>query len=120
MVGQCCDWLGASAINVFAQRWLTLLPLPFGEADRDGGYPWLASALAAHQVPTACTCSRTARAASAWLWAAARLAIWTTLANAWIHGTGLLAGIIQTPLAFARSAASCLRAAATSSSLVFA
>ena len=35
-----CDRLGAGTINVFAQRWLSRLPLPFGEADRDGGYWW--------------------------------------------------------------------------------
>jgi hypothetical protein len=25
---------------VFTQRWLSLLPLPFGETDRDAGYWW--------------------------------------------------------------------------------
>jgi hypothetical protein len=37
---QICDRLGPGTINVFVQRWLTALPLPFGEADRDAGYWW--------------------------------------------------------------------------------
>jgi hypothetical protein len=35
-----CDRLGPATINVFVQRWLACLPLPLGEADRDGGYWW--------------------------------------------------------------------------------
>jgi hypothetical protein len=35
-----CDRLGPATINVFVQRWLARLPLPLGEADRDGGYWW--------------------------------------------------------------------------------
>ncbi|MGE5291707.1 MAG: hypothetical protein ACM3ML_31810 [Micromonosporaceae bacterium] len=31
---------GPGAINVFAQRWLHRLPLPFGPKDRDAGYWW--------------------------------------------------------------------------------
>lgn len=35
-----CDRLGAGTINVFVQRWLHRLPLPFGPKDRDAGYWW--------------------------------------------------------------------------------
>jgi hypothetical protein len=35
-----CDRLGPGAINVFVQRWLTRLPQPFTDADRDAGYWW--------------------------------------------------------------------------------
>jgi hypothetical protein len=35
-----CDRLGPGHLNVFTQRWLSLLPLPLGEADRDAGYWW--------------------------------------------------------------------------------
>jgi hypothetical protein len=35
-----CDRLGPGQLNVFTQRWLSLLPLPFGETDRDAGYWW--------------------------------------------------------------------------------
>jgi len=38
-----CDRLGAGTINVFVQRWLARLPLPFGHVDRDAGYWWEAS-----------------------------------------------------------------------------
>ncbi|GDY34097.1 hypothetical protein GTS_57300 [Gandjariella thermophila] len=32
--------MGAGTINVFVQRWLARLPLPFGQKDRDAGYWW--------------------------------------------------------------------------------
>jgi hypothetical protein len=35
-----CDRLGPGTINVFAQRWLHRLPLPFGPKDHDAGYWW--------------------------------------------------------------------------------
>jgi hypothetical protein len=35
-----CDRLGPGTINVFVQRWLARLPLPFTDADRDAGYWW--------------------------------------------------------------------------------
>jgi hypothetical protein len=35
-----CDRLGAGTVNVFVQRWLARLPLPFGPTDRDAGYWW--------------------------------------------------------------------------------
>src|SRR6266540_996781 len=35
-----CDRLGPGHLNVFTQRWLSLLPLPFGQTDRDAGYWW--------------------------------------------------------------------------------
>jgi len=35
-----CDRLGPGTINVFAQRWLHRLPLPFGPADQRAGYWW--------------------------------------------------------------------------------
>jgi hypothetical protein len=35
-----CDRLGPGQLNVFTQRWLSLLPLPFGQTDRDAGYWW--------------------------------------------------------------------------------
>jgi hypothetical protein len=35
-----CDRLGPGTINVFAQRWLHRLPLPFGAKDHDAGYWW--------------------------------------------------------------------------------
>lgn len=38
-----CDRLGPGTINVFLERWLTRLPLPFDQADRDAGYWWEAS-----------------------------------------------------------------------------
>jgi hypothetical protein len=40
MLQAICDRLGPATINVFVQRWLARLPLPLGEADRDGGYWW--------------------------------------------------------------------------------
>jgi hypothetical protein len=33
-----CDRLGPGTINVFVQKWLHRLPLPFGLKDRDAGY----------------------------------------------------------------------------------
>jgi hypothetical protein len=38
-----CDRLGPSTINIFLQRWLARLPLPFDQNDRDAGYWWEAS-----------------------------------------------------------------------------
>jgi hypothetical protein len=35
-----CDRLGPGTINVFVQRWLHRLPLPFGVKDHDAGYWW--------------------------------------------------------------------------------
>jgi hypothetical protein len=35
-----CDRLGPGTINVFAQRWLHRLPLPFTTRDHDAGYWW--------------------------------------------------------------------------------
>ena len=35
-----CDRLGPGAIDVFFQRWMSRLPLPLTEADRDAGYWW--------------------------------------------------------------------------------
>jgi hypothetical protein len=35
-----CDRLGPGAIEVFFQRWMSRLPLPLTEADRDAGYWW--------------------------------------------------------------------------------
>jgi hypothetical protein len=35
-----CDRLGPGTINVFFERWMSLLPLPLVEADRDAGYWW--------------------------------------------------------------------------------
>src|SRR5256886_13511095 len=35
-----CDRLGPGAINVFVQRWLARLPMPFTPADQDAGYWW--------------------------------------------------------------------------------
>jgi hypothetical protein len=35
-----CDRLGPGAINVFVQRWLHRLPMPFTDKDRDAGYWW--------------------------------------------------------------------------------
>jgi hypothetical protein len=35
-----CDRSGAGVINLFVQRWLSRLPLPFGDTDRDAGYWW--------------------------------------------------------------------------------
>jgi len=35
-----CDRLGSGAINVFFERWMSLLPLPLTPADRDAGYWW--------------------------------------------------------------------------------
>lgn len=35
-----CDRLGPGTINVFVQRWLSVLPQPFTDADRDAGYWW--------------------------------------------------------------------------------
>src|SRR6266545_3238684 len=35
-----CDRLGAGTINVFVERWLARLPLPFDQVDRDAGYWW--------------------------------------------------------------------------------
>ncbi|GAA0467079.1 hypothetical protein Aca07nite_71550 [Actinoplanes capillaceus] len=38
-----CDRLGPGTIQVFLERWLTRLPLPLDQADRDAGYWWEAS-----------------------------------------------------------------------------
>jgi hypothetical protein len=35
-----CDRLGPGTITVFVQRWLSRLPLPFDDQDRDAGYWW--------------------------------------------------------------------------------
>jgi hypothetical protein len=35
-----CDRLGPGTINVFFQRWMSILPLPLTEADRAAGYWW--------------------------------------------------------------------------------
>jgi hypothetical protein len=35
-----CDRLQPGTIEVFAQRWLHRLPMPFGSKDRDAGYWW--------------------------------------------------------------------------------
>ena len=35
-----CDRLEPGTIEVFAQRWLHRLPLPFGPADQQAGYRW--------------------------------------------------------------------------------
>src|SRR5487761_1205734 len=35
-----CDRLQPGTIEVFAQRWLHRLPMPFGKADQDAGYWW--------------------------------------------------------------------------------
>jgi hypothetical protein len=35
-----CDRLGPGLINAFFQRWMSVLPLPLTEADRDAGYWW--------------------------------------------------------------------------------
>jgi hypothetical protein len=35
-----CDRLGPGTINVFVQRWLARLPVPFTHADQDAGYWW--------------------------------------------------------------------------------
>ena len=35
-----CDRLGPGTIEVFAQRWLHRLPMPFGHADQRAGYWW--------------------------------------------------------------------------------
>jgi hypothetical protein len=35
-----CDRLGPGAIEVFFQRWMSRLPLPLTDADRDAGYWW--------------------------------------------------------------------------------
>jgi hypothetical protein len=35
-----CDRLQPGTIEVFAQRWLHRLPMPFGSRDRDAGYWW--------------------------------------------------------------------------------
>jgi hypothetical protein len=35
-----CDRLGPGTITVFAERWLSILPLALTEADRAGGYWW--------------------------------------------------------------------------------
>ena len=40
MLQAICDRLGPGTINVFVQRWLARLPLPFTDADRDAGYWW--------------------------------------------------------------------------------
>jgi hypothetical protein len=37
---QICDRLGPDTITDFAQRWLSVLPLPLTEADRAAGYWW--------------------------------------------------------------------------------
>jgi hypothetical protein len=38
-----CDRLGPGTIQMFLERWLARLPLPFDQADRDAGYWWEAS-----------------------------------------------------------------------------
>src|SRR4051794_36193461 len=35
-----CDRLGSGAIRVFVERWLSLLPTPLTDADREAGYWW--------------------------------------------------------------------------------
>jgi hypothetical protein len=35
-----CDRFQAGTIEVFAQRWMHRIPMPFGPADRDAGYWW--------------------------------------------------------------------------------
>jgi hypothetical protein len=35
-----CDRLGPGAVEVFFQRWMSRLPLPLTDADRDAGYWW--------------------------------------------------------------------------------
>ena len=35
-----CDRLGPGTIGVFFERWMTRLPLPLTDADREGGYWW--------------------------------------------------------------------------------
>ncbi|MGH3559658.1 MAG: hypothetical protein ACRDTK_19545 [Mycobacterium sp.] len=35
-----CDRLGPATIEVFAERWWSILPLPLTDADRDAGYWW--------------------------------------------------------------------------------
>ncbi|MGA7273175.1 MAG: hypothetical protein WB239_19060 [Acidimicrobiia bacterium] len=35
-----CDRLGPGTINVFFERWMSLLPLPLDQADRKAGYWW--------------------------------------------------------------------------------
>ena len=35
-----CDRLGPGTINVFFQRWMSVLPLPLSDADRAAGYWW--------------------------------------------------------------------------------
>jgi hypothetical protein len=35
-----CDRLQPGTIEVFAQRWMHRIPMPFGPADRDAGYWW--------------------------------------------------------------------------------
>ena len=35
-----CDRLGPGTINVFVQRWLHRLPMPFGPEEHDAGYWW--------------------------------------------------------------------------------
>lgn len=35
-----CDRLGSGTINVFFERWMSILPLPLTGADRDAGYWW--------------------------------------------------------------------------------
>ena len=37
---QICDRLQPGTIEVFAQRWLHRIPMPFGPADQDAGYWW--------------------------------------------------------------------------------
>jgi hypothetical protein len=38
-----CDRLGPGTIQVFLERWLARLPLPFDQNDRDAGYWWPAT-----------------------------------------------------------------------------
>jgi len=35
-----CDRLGTGTINVFFQRWMSILPLPLTDHDRSAGYWW--------------------------------------------------------------------------------
>jgi hypothetical protein len=35
-----CDRLGPGHITAFFERWMSRIPLPLGQADRDAGYWW--------------------------------------------------------------------------------
>ena len=63
-----CDRLGPGTINVFAQRWLHRLPLPFGPKDHDAGYWWetldaAGGDLPHHRLRRAAPCPRLLRGA---------------------------------------------------------